>query len=119
MGIVDRIQIKLKQDGSSIKALERELGIGNGTIRRWDERSPQCDKIVKVAEYLHVSLDWLILGKEVSDGFTVEEHNIIQAYRKADFIDQESIKRTLKVKQSETSLDLGKNQGKSSDSMIG
>ncbi|WP_164473151.1 helix-turn-helix domain-containing protein [Clostridium sp. E02] len=96
----------------NIKTLERELGIENGTIRRWDERSPQCDKIVRVAEYLHVSLDWLILGKEVSDGFTVEEHNIIQAYRKVDFIDQESIKRTLKVKQSEKSLDASKSQGK-------
>ncbi len=38
------------------------------------------------------------------NGFTVEEHNIIQAYGKADFIDQESIKRTLKVKSSERHL---------------
>jgi len=55
----------------------------------------------------------------MSNGFTVEEHNIIQVYRKADFIDQESIKRTLKVKQSETSIDLDKNQVKSSESKIG
>jgi len=40
-------------------------------------------------------------------------------YRKADFIDQESIKRTLKVKQSEMSMDLDKSQGKSSESKIG
>ena len=69
MGIVDRIQIKLKQDSSSIKALDRELGIGNGTIRRWNERSTQCDKIVKAAEYLlkHTVKQTLLIKNQLKE----------------------------------------------------
>lgn len=82
MGIVERIQNELKEKGSNIKNLEKELGIGNGTIRRWDERSPQCDKLSSVANYLNVSLDWLVFGKE-SGELNEEEQNLLNAYRYA------------------------------------
>lgn len=80
MGIVDRIQQKVKEKGLNIKTLEKEVGIGNGTIRRWDERSPQCDKLSLVANYLNISLDWLVFGKE-KENLTEDEEQILDAYR--------------------------------------
>ena len=51
------------QNNTSIKALERELGFGNGSIRRWDTNAPAYDKIEKVAKYFDVSVSYL-LGEE-------------------------------------------------------
>lgn len=80
MGIVDRIQTKVKEKGTNIKNLEKEIGIGNGTIRRWDERSPQCDKLTLVANYLQVSMDWLVYGKELSE-INEMEKELLQYFR--------------------------------------
>lgn len=47
----------------SLPALEAELGFGNGTIVKWDKASPNSEKLTKVADYFHVSVDYL-LGRE-------------------------------------------------------
>lgn len=43
----------------SVSHLEKALGFGNGSIRRWDTTAPSIDKVLKVAEYFSVSLDEL------------------------------------------------------------
>ena len=63
MSIVDRIEEVAKKKGLTFKKLEREAGLGNGTIRRWEIQSPRLDKLVPVAEYLHVPLDYLVYGR--------------------------------------------------------
>lgn len=108
MGIVDRIQMKTKEKGTNIKTLEKEIGIGNGTIRRWDERSPQCDKISLVANYLQVSLDWLIFGKE-NDNLTPEEKQILEAYRHAEPDMRKAARKMLDVKELPEKLLISKN----------
>ena len=80
MTIYNRIKEKAEEKGISIKALEREAGLGNGVIKRWNETSPQCNKLELVANYLQVSIEWLITGKNPSN-FTKEESELIQAYR--------------------------------------
>ena len=94
MTIYDRIKIKAEEIGISIKALEREAGLGNGIIKRWNETSPQCNKLEKVANYLHVSIEWLITGKE-NDYLSEEESQIIEAYRHADERAKEIVKLSL------------------------
>jgi len=64
MSIVNRLQDIVKSRGTNFKQLERECGIGNGTIRRWDEQSPRLDKICAVANYLQISLDYLVYGQK-------------------------------------------------------
>lgn len=63
--------------------LEKELGLGNGTIRLWDVKKPGSEKVILVAEKLGVSLDWLLLGKE-SNELTPDEQELINYYRRAD-----------------------------------
>ena len=49
-----------KKKGISIAKLERDLGIGNGTIGRWGKSAPTIDNIKKVADYFEVKVDELI-----------------------------------------------------------
>lgn len=60
MGIVDRIR---ERSTLSITKLEEKLNLGNGTIGKWEKSSPSADKLIKVADELHCSVDYL-LGKE-------------------------------------------------------
>lgn len=62
--LVDRIEAKIKEKGLNFKRVERDCGLGNGTIKRWAEQSPRLDKLVTVSEYLQVSLDYLVFGSE-------------------------------------------------------
>ena len=64
MSIVERIKVRCKEKGTSMNALEKELGFGNGSIRLWDKKEPGSQKVILVAERLDLSLDWLLTGKE-------------------------------------------------------
>lgn len=80
MSIVDRIREVCKERGTSIKAMEREIGLGNGTISRWETNIPSYDKVIKVADYLQTSFYWLILGKEAGD-LTEDERKLVDTFR--------------------------------------
>lgn len=68
--LVNRIEKRIKEKGTNFKRVEQELGLGNGTIKRWSTQSPRLDKLVPVAEYLQVSLDYLVFGSNVSETST-------------------------------------------------
>lgn len=93
MDIVERIKLKCAEIGTNIANLEKELGIGNGVIRRWNERNPGAIHMLKVAEWLNVSVDWLLTGKEAGN-LTPEEQLLVDLYRQADARGKRSILRT-------------------------
>lgn len=49
-----------REKGISIAQLERELGLGNATIRGWKKSSPTVEKLKAVADYFGISVDALI-----------------------------------------------------------
>ena len=59
MSILDSIKELCEQKGITMTSLERDLDFGKGTIRNWDKSSPSIDKLQKVADYFHVSIDKL------------------------------------------------------------
>ena len=59
MDIIARIKNLCDEKGITLAALERHLDMGSGTIRRWNTASPTSDKLLKVANYFNVSLDFL------------------------------------------------------------
>ena len=81
--MIERIKEKCNEKGLKISQLEKELGFGNATIRRWGENAPSVDKALKVANFLNISLEWLVTGKEAPE-LTPEERELLQNYRKAD-----------------------------------
>ncbi|MDU7338574.1 MAG: helix-turn-helix transcriptional regulator [Clostridium sp.] len=58
--LVDKIKKLCDERGETLASLERELGFGNGTIRRWDVTVPSGDKLTKVADFFSVSIDFLL-----------------------------------------------------------
>ena len=44
--MVDRIIALIKEKGLSVYAVEKQLGFGNGAIKRFDTNSPSKDKIL-------------------------------------------------------------------------
>lgn len=93
MGIVERIKARCKEKGTSMNALEKKLGFGNGNIRRWDTQIPGSDKVIAVANTLGISIDYLLTGKEAAD-LTPEEQQLVDYYRQADDRGKRSIMRT-------------------------
>jgi transcriptional regulator with XRE-family HTH domain len=53
-----------EKDNLSIARLERETGLGNGTISRWETSSPTLENAKKVADYFNVSVDDLMKSAE-------------------------------------------------------
>lgn len=61
--LFEKIQELCKSKNITIAALERECGLGNATIKKWGTSIPSGDRLAKVADYFHVSVDYL-LGRE-------------------------------------------------------
>ena len=58
--IVERIQSLCEEANTTLAQLEKELNFGNGTIRRWNDSSPSMVRVLKVANYFEVSVDYLL-----------------------------------------------------------
>lgn len=80
MGIFDRITDLSTKADISITRIEKECGLGHGTIRRWNKNYPTVDKAKAVADFLQVSFEWLVTGKTV-ENMTEDEKKLIEHYR--------------------------------------
>ena len=60
--MVDRIKFLCTQNGTTIQKLEQATGLGNGTIRRWDNAAPSVDRLAAVASYFGVTMEYLLTG---------------------------------------------------------
>ena len=58
--LFEKISNLCKEKGISIAKLEEECGLGNATVRRWDNSIPRLDSVQKVANYLGVPIEDLL-----------------------------------------------------------
>lgn len=58
--IVDNIRSAIKSKGLTVPTVEETLGFSSGLISRWNKSVPSLDKIISIAELLHISIDDLI-----------------------------------------------------------
>lgn len=66
--LYQRIKELCARSNITISRLESELGFGNSSIKKWEKTSsPSIDKILKVAKYFNVSIDYL-LGRTDIEG---------------------------------------------------
>ena len=54
------IEDKCKEKGISVSALEKSVGLGNATIRGWNESSPKADNLKRVADFFGCTIDELL-----------------------------------------------------------
>ena len=67
MTLLDRIKDLAQKNSTNLKGLEVSAGLGNGTIRRWDSSPPSADKLLKVANLLNTTMDYLMNGQNNSN----------------------------------------------------
>lgn len=58
--ILQQVESLCKEKGVSISRLEKDCGIGNATIKKWDESTPRIDTLKKVADYFGVSIEYFL-----------------------------------------------------------
>ena len=58
--IYKNIEEKCREIGISVSALEKMVGLGNATIKGWNESSPKVENLKKVADYFGCTIDDLI-----------------------------------------------------------
>ena len=67
--VYDRVKSLCNKHGLSINALEKTVGLAPSSIKKWDGTSlPSTQSLLKVANYFHVSLDYLVGRTEVEEG---------------------------------------------------
>ena len=99
MNTLDRIKSLCDRNGITIAELERQVNVGNGTIRRWNTTLPSGDKLQRVAEYLNVTIDHLINGEENNNrifGLNGDSEDMLNSYGGLNSEEKEEAKAFLK-----------------------
>lgn len=75
MTMKERIKNLCKEKGITANKLEQDLGFGGGYISKLDKSTPNTAKIQKIADYLEVSLEYLMTGKEPQVDYLYSDKN--------------------------------------------
>ena len=62
MEFYQRLQMLAKEEGLSLNELEEELGYSKNTLYHYKSKQPTAQKLIEIAGYFDVSIDFL-LGK--------------------------------------------------------
>lgn len=57
--LLSNIRDLCKKNNTTVANLEKIMGIGAGTISRWNKANPTFDKVLAIARYFKVSIDYL------------------------------------------------------------
>lgn len=86
MSLVENIKSLCSEIGISIPKLEVTLGLSRGSVYNWDKNSPSIDKLERVANYLKVSVDFLLDRGNIFDlGPYIEEERLEQGLSAEEF----------------------------------
>lgn len=98
-----RIKELCGKRGITITQLESDLGFGNSSIKKWrTTTSPSVDKVVKIAAYFDVSIDYLLGQTDISESISevLGDEDIIsfqRARQKMSAKDRERMMQMLKI----------------------
>lgn len=97
---VDRVDMILKQKNIKRMALATEIGQTVQAFTDWKRRDsiPSVNIVVQISQYLDVSLEWLITGKEPQNFECSElEKQFLNSFRLLDEHDKQNIKGFMQV----------------------
>jgi transcriptional regulator with XRE-family HTH domain len=84
--IVERIDALLAKRQEKRAVLCRAIGINPGAVTNWcgkKQSLPRVDVAIAIADYLGVSVRWLITGED-DQGLTLEDRNLLVKYNSLD-----------------------------------
>jgi len=78
---MDRVESILKEKRLTQKELAEELMLRRPTLSDWKKNGavPAADICLRIADYLGVSVEWLVTGKE--SGLTSEEKTLLKQWK--------------------------------------
>lgn len=83
MGLYENVRNAAKVKGYSVNRLEQELGFARSYIAKFKTITPSADKIQKIANFLDVSSEYLLTGKEANeDDGLIKSRDLKQEYDK-------------------------------------
>ncbi len=62
--LYDNVKKLCDKKGISIGKMEKDLQLSNGSICKWNENEPGIRKVQKVAEYLEVPIEELLIEQK-------------------------------------------------------
>ena len=68
MNLVKRIKQLCIQQHISLHRLDMEVGFSKSSISKWDVNVPSVDKVLKIADYFDVSMDFLLGRARFANG---------------------------------------------------
>ena len=73
-----------KQRNIKPNKVSKETGVSTATLTSWKKGkyTPKQDKLQKIADFFHVSVDYLMTGKEPEKDFSDESAHLIAQIRK-------------------------------------
>lgn len=85
---------------TTIKQMEKDLGIGNGVIAKWAKRGtdPSYERIVQIARYLDCTPPEITFGHRQPgeiEGITEKEKTLLEAFRSLTAAQQDFVLRQL------------------------
>ncbi|EAE6190761.1 TPA: helix-turn-helix transcriptional regulator [Listeria monocytogenes] len=83
MTAFERVKKISDEQGIPISRLEDDLGFGKNSLYTWKKSSPSTDKLQKVADYLNVSVDYLLGRTDIK--------NPLEGLEDAQFLDVEGL----------------------------
>ena len=92
--IVERIDDLLALRNEKRAILCKAIGINPGAVTNWcgkKQSLPRADVAIAVAEYLNVSVYWLLTGKD-DEGLSLEERNLLINYKHLTNENQRNVK---------------------------
>ena len=83
MNFYERLHLLCKERNISLSHMLEELGLSTGNTGSWKKgQLPKGDALVKIADYLQTSIDYIVYGEYRSDN-TDDEKRLIEIYRRA------------------------------------
>lgn len=79
--VIKRVDIELRKRDLKRSALE-SVGIPRSSLSNWaNGRVPSSLSLARIADFLNVSMEFLLFGKDRGDDLTQEELKLLENYR--------------------------------------
>lgn len=97
MTLRERIKDLCKKKGISVNKLEMDLHFGKGYVSKLDKSTPNSEKLQKIADYLGVTLDYLMSGEKEEFNKWSSENALILENLRADIEMNKAILKYFKL----------------------
>lgn len=89
-----------KQKGHSQEELAGKLNVSRQTLSKWElgESTPDMEKLILICDYFDISMDELVLGKEIEKKIVKQENDIVKILTEKILTDDNKKKTKKKLK---------------------